>query len=68
MLSRVAERRSPNGRHRSSSKRGLRHAAERAKKEMIRTIDAPQAKSQAGIGRSFRATSACASGRKKLMG
>ena len=53
----------PSGRQRSSSKRGSRQAAESAKKETIRTIDAPQANSQAGIGRSCRATSACASGR-----
>src|ERR1700753_1492945 len=38
-------------RQRSSSKRGLRQAAERAKKETTRTIEAAQAKSQAGIGR-----------------
>ena len=46
-----------------SSKRGSRQAAESAKKETIRTIDAPQANSQAGIGRSCRATSAWANGR-----
>ena len=51
-----------------SSKRGLRQAAESAKKETIRTIDAPQANSQAGIGRSCRATSACANGSRQLTG
>ena len=51
------------GAGRSSSKRGSRQAAESAKKETIRTIDAPQANSQAGIGRSSRATSAWANGR-----
>ena len=50
------------GRQRSSSKRGLRQAAESAKKETIRTIEAAQAKSQAGIGRSCLATRACANG------
>ena len=54
----------PRGRQWSSSKRGLRQAAESAKKETIRTIDAPQANSQAGIGRSCRAASACANGSK----
>ncbi len=48
------------GRRRSSSKRGLRQAAERAKKETTRTIEAAQAKSQAGIGRSCLATRAWA--------
>src|SRR6188472_145969 len=62
-LSSVRESPAPSGRQRSCSKRGVRQAAESAKKETIRTIDAPQANSQAGIGRSSRATSAWASGR-----
>jgi hypothetical protein len=61
-LGRRRESPAPKGRQCASSKRGLRQAAESAKKEAIRTIDAPQAKSQAGIGRSCRATSACANG------
>ena len=44
------------------------HYAESAKKETMRTIEAAQAKSQAGIGRSCLVTSACAKGRKKLTG
>src|ERR1700761_4515367 len=56
------------GRQRSSSNRGLRQAAERAKKETMRTIEAAQAKSQAGIGRACLATSAWASGRSKVTG
>ena len=65
--SRPRESRSPKGRHRSRSKRGVRHRAESAKKETIRTIDAPQANNQAGIGRSLRATSAWATG-SQVMG
>ena len=61
-LSRARESPAPSGRQCSRSKRGLRQAAESAKKETIRTIEAPQAKSQAGIGRSCLATSACANG------
>src|SRR3954454_1314115 len=57
------------GRQRSSSNRVLRQAAERAKKETTRTIEAAQAKSQAGSGRSCLATRAWASGRwRKIIG
>ena len=52
------------GATRICSKRGLRQPAASAKKETIRTIDAPQANSQAGTGRSCLEARACASGRK----
>ncbi len=57
----------PRGRQCASSKRGRRQPTESAKKETIRTIDAPQANSQAGTGRSCRAISACANG-SQVMG
>jgi len=44
----------------SSCRRASVHATESSAKEMIKTSDAPQAKSQAGTGRSLRPTSACA--------
>ena len=47
----------------SPSNPAWRQAAARAKKETMRTIDAPQAKSQAGTGRSCREARAWASGR-----
>ncbi len=60
--SRARESPAPSGRQPSCSKRGLRQPTESAKKETIRTIDAPQANSQAGTGRSCLATRAWASG------
>jgi hypothetical protein len=42
------------GRHRSSASRGEVHATESSANETIRTSEAPQAKSQAGTGRSSR--------------
>ena len=48
------------GRQSSSCRRALVQATESSANEMIRTSDAPQAKSQAGTGRSLRPTSACA--------
>ena len=57
-LSRTADSRGDSGRQSSSWSRALVQATESSAKETIRTSDAPQAKSQAGTGRSLRPTRA----------